>query len=228
MYLQVNLLVFASIAFTGASFHLIHKHCQRPSCLKAENVFQRLYEMMNPLNVYLVGMMGSGKSSVAKILSTNLNYKCTDIDSLIQSEIGMPIAEYFTQYGETRFREMETAILSNVANNPCQVVATGGGLVLREENWKFLRRGIVVFLNPSMSTIMNRLVKNPTELSSRPLLQKGPDPRRILEDLMKKRQQYYLQADIHVPVDESQSLHDVADTVAQRVVSHMAVLHTVG
>jgi shikimate kinase len=226
MYLQLNLLVFASIAFFGAGFHLIHKHHQRPSCLKAENVFQRLYEMMNPRNVYLVGMMGSGKSSVAKILSAKLNYECTDIDCLIQSEIGMPIAEYFTQQGEARFREMETAILSSLANNQCQVVATGGGLVLREENWKFLRRGIVVFLNPSISTIMDRLMKIPTELSSRPLLQKGPDPRRTLEDLMKKRQQHYLQADIHVPIGESQSLHDVADIVAQRIVSHMTVLQT--
>lgn len=183
--------------------------------------------MTNPLNVYLVGMMGSGKSSVAKILSTKLNYNCTDIDCLIQSQIGMPITEYFTQHGEVRFREMETSVLASVAMNPSQVVATGGGLVLREENWKFLRKGIVVFLNPSISTIVDRLVKNPVELSSRPLLQKGPDPRQTLDALMKKREQYYLQADIHAPITEDQSPHEVADAVAQRIVSHMAALQTI-
>lgn len=169
------------------------------SCCQSDkvNTFVEVQQLLDKTPIYLIGMMGSGKSTVGQYLATKLNYSFLDTDQLIESVQQKKISEIFEQYGENKFREWESAILSKI--QPClgYVIATGGGIVLKDSNWSHLRNGIVVFLDVSISTIMKRLLNDTT----RPLLQ-GADPQKRLEEIRSKRLPLYLRADIHIQLND--------------------------
>ena len=85
-------------------------------------------------NLYLLGFMGTGKTSVGRLLSQRLSWKFLDLDDLIEEREGLKIAEIFSQKGEPYFRDLETKILKEVAQKSKLIVACGGGVVLKEEN----------------------------------------------------------------------------------------------
>jgi len=93
------------------------------------------------LNVYLVGMMGAGKSAVGRPLAEALGYRFVDADNALEQAAGRPIPELFASEGEAGFRELETAILDGIACWHSLVVATGGGVVTRAVNWGTCARG---------------------------------------------------------------------------------------
>lgn len=100
------------------------------------------------LNVCIIGMPGSGKSSVGKRLAVLLGKEFVDVDSLIEREAGMPIPDIFAQGGEQRFRELETVCTCRACARPNRVIATGGGVVTRPENrWSLRSNGVVVLLS---------------------------------------------------------------------------------
>ncbi len=123
---------------------------------------------MRGANVYLIGFMGSGKSTIGKLLAKNLNVEFIDVDALIESKAGISIREMFERHGESYFRQIETEVMSEVTQIREAVVACGGGVVLREENMKLLRKnGIVVYLQVSAEELVKRLLND----EKRPLLQ---------------------------------------------------------
>jgi len=121
-------------------------------------------------HVFLVGFMGSGKSTVAQFLATEIGLPCVDLDACIEDEYGATVAEVFTSRGEEGFRDLESACLATLAAEPRSVVACGGGVVLRPGNRSLLHTlGTVVYLEVTPAEAMARV----GDVSTRPLLAGG-------------------------------------------------------
>ncbi|NDC14479.1 MAG: shikimate kinase [Synechococcaceae bacterium WB9_2_170] len=153
-----------------------------------------LAQRLQGLNLYLVGMMGTGKSAVAQPLADALGYRLVDADHTLETAAGRSIAEIFAADGEASFRALETAVLDQIASWHSLVVATGGGVVTRPENWGHLRQGVVVWLDAPTELLLQRLMGDATP---RPLLD-HPDPAARLTKLLSERQPLYAQADLRI------------------------------
>ncbi len=174
-----------------------------------------LTQRLQGLNLYLVGMMGAGKSAVGRPLAEALGYRFLDADDALVQVAGRSIPEIFASDGETGFRELETAVLGQIANWHSLVVATGGGVVIRPENWGHMRQGVVVWLDAPAPLLLERLQADPTP---RPLLQ-ADDPAARLAALLAQRQPLYQQADLQV----RQAGEDPAE-VAQQVLAGLPAI----
>ncbi len=153
-----------------------------------------LARRLDGLNIYLVGMMGAGKSAVGRPLAEALGYRFIDADATLTEAAGRPIAEIFSSEGEEAFRALETSVLNGIASWHSLVVATGGGAVTRPENWGHMRQGVVVWLDAPEAELLRRLAADPTR---RPLLE-APDPTGRLQALLQERRPLYAQADLAV------------------------------
>jgi shikimate kinase len=153
-----------------------------------------LARRLEGLNLYLVGMMGTGKSAVGRPLAAALGYRFLDADTSVERVAGRSIPELFAEVGEPGFRDLETAVLGQIASWHSLVVATGGGVVTRPENWGHMQQGVVVWLDAPPELLLRRLAADPTP---RPLLQTA-DPESQLTSLLSQRQRLYAQADLHI------------------------------
>jgi shikimate kinase len=162
--------------------------------LGADSLARPLARRLQGLNLYLVGMMGAGKSSVGRPLAEALGYRFLDADSIVEQAAGRPIPEIFARDGERGFRVLETAVLNQLAGWHSLVVATGGGVVTRPENWGHLRQGVVVWLDAPEEQLLRRLRADPTP---RPLLMEA-DPAARLRELLAERRPLYAQADLTI------------------------------
>lgn len=137
----------------------------------------------------LVAMPGGGKSTVGRHLARHLHLDFTDSDAEIERRIGCPIRVFFEREGEARFRDLEQEVIAQLTDRPDGVLATGGGVVLREANRRALReRSTVIYLRSSPEDLFRRLRHD----SHRPLLQ-VPDPLRKLRELHAERDPLYRQ-----------------------------------
>jgi len=147
--------------------------------------------------IFLTGFMGSGKSTVGKSLAGLLGYPFVDLDDLIVQREHRPIAEIFATDGEPYFRDCETSVLKELHHDQSTVLATGGGLIVREENRRQMARlGKVVYLKTSWPVLKQRLQQN----AERPLVNSAKDWNNV-KDLLSQRQKYYEQADLIVDTD---------------------------
>jgi len=138
-------------------------------------------------NIVLIGFMGSGKSSIGRLVAGRLGFQFVDTDALIVERAGREIAEIFASEGEERFRDLETAAIESLAHRERCVIATGGGVVLRERNRGLLRElGFVVLLMASEDVIFERVSRN----TKRPLLQTA-NPRETVTAMLAARQPAY-------------------------------------
>ena len=162
-------------------------------------------------NVFLVGMMGSGKTTVGRALAQRLDLPFTDTDRVLVERTGVPVATIFEIEGEEGFRRRESAVLAELAAGEDRVVATGGGAVLEAANRALMRsRGTVVYLRARLDHLWERTRHD----STRPLLATA-DPRATLAALLEARDPLYREA-AHIIVDTgSQS----AATLVARVVA---------
>lgn len=147
-------------------------------------------EPAEPLSLALVGMPGCGKSTVAKYLARQLGLRCVDSDTEIEKRVGMAVRAYFEAHGEERFREQEQDVieaLSIQGRETGQVLATGGGAVLRPSNRDALHsRAHVIYLRSTPEVLFRRLRND----QHRPLLQVA-DPLRKLRELFRERDPLY-------------------------------------
>jgi len=162
------------------------------------------------VNVYLIGMMGAGKSAVGRPLAEALGYRFIDADVTIEQVAGRPIAEIFASDGESGFRELETAVLGQIASWHSLVVATGGGVVTRPQNWGHLHQGVVIWLDAPEELLLARLAADPTR---RPLLDSA-DPAARLRELLAQRRPLYAQADLRVGQGEESAAQVAAGVLA--------------
>jgi shikimate kinase len=174
-----------------------------------------LAQRLQGLNIYLIGMMGAGKSAVGRPLAEALGYRFLDADDALEQVAGRSIPEIFATDGEAGFRELETAVLGQIASWHSLVVATGGGVVTRPANWGHMRQGVVVWLDAPAPLLLQRLRSDPTP---RPLLQ-ADDPAARLGELLAQRQPIYAQADLRV-----QQVGDGPAQVAQQVLADLPAI----
>ncbi|MEI7665328.1 MAG: shikimate kinase [Synechococcaceae cyanobacterium ELA263] len=165
-----------------------------------------LAQRLQGLNLYLVGMMGAGKSAVGRPLAEALGYRFIDADSVIEQTAGRSIPEIFANDGETGFRELETAVLDSIAHWHSLVVATGGGVVTRPRNWGHLQQGVVIWLDAPQELLLARLMADST---ARPLLSQA-DPAERLGALLAERRPLYGQADLTVAQQTGESPSQIA------------------
>ena len=156
-----------------------------------------LRDRLRGTSIYLVGMMGAGKSTLGKQLATALNYRFTDTDTLIEAVAKQSIPEIFAAVEEAGFRDLESQVLTQLSQFSRMVVATGGGIVIRQTNWGQLRNGLVIWLDVPAEILRDRLADDDTP---RPLLD-NPDPVGTLNALLDKRRSLYAQADVCIRCD---------------------------
>ncbi|KAL2616515.1 hypothetical protein AAZV13_08G131600 [Glycine max] len=134
-----------------------------------KNRSQEIQPYLNGRCIYLVGMMGSGKTTVGKIMSQVLGYSFCDSDALVEEEVGgNSVADIFKQHGETFFRNKETEVLHKLSLMHQLVISTGGGAVTRPINWKYMHKGVSVWLDVPVEALAQRIAAVGT--NSRPLL----------------------------------------------------------
>jgi shikimate kinase len=164
------------------------------------------------LNLYLIGMMGCGKTTIGQLLAQKLRYRFCDTDALIVQSTGYEISQIFAESGEPTFRQIETQVLSEISAYTRLVVATGGGIILERMNWSYLHQGLVVWLDVPLETLIQRLQWDTT----RPLLQ-DPDPQQKLEHLLKQRQSLYAQADLQIKVQPEATSAQVVEQLLTEI-----------
>ncbi len=170
------------------------------------------YKNKRSKNIFLIGFMGAGKTTVGKILAKKLGIGFRDLDKVIEKELEATISEIFSRFGETFFRDAESKALRSLVRGRRQVVAAGGGIVLKEENWEVMKNeGITIYLKAPVEVLWNR-VKNNT---SRPLLQ-VENPFEKMQELLSRRISLYEKADLTIDT-KNISPRDVAEEIIKSV-----------
>ena len=154
------------------------------------------------LNIYLIGMMGSGKSTIGPLLAQHLGYSFLDTDVTIEKLVGQSVAEIFQTVGESQFRQIETQVLAEVSAHLRLVVATGGGIAIAQENWNHLHQGLVIWLDPPVEVLVERLDGDTT----RPLLSK-------LATILSERRHRYGEADIQISITQNLTPEEIIDRI---------------
>jgi shikimate kinase len=170
--------------------------------------------LLQGINLYLIGMMGVGKTTVGRLLATELGYGFIDTDEVITASAKKSINQIFAQEGETEFRQLESDVLSQVSAFTKLTVATGGGIILKRENWSYLHHGLIVWLDASAELLYNRLKEDTT----RPLLQDS-NPLLKLRNLLKERESLYALADLRITLQEGQTPEEIAKRVLTQIPS---------
>lgn len=168
--------------------------------------------MLKGISVFLVGMMGTGKTTIGKILAQQLEYRFFDTDILIEKVTGQTINEIFATSGENSFRDLESQVLEEVTACNRSVIATGGGIVLKRRNWSYLQQGLVIWLNTPVEVLIERLQADDT----RPLLQETNLAMR-LESLLEERWQLYNQADLKIAIKAEQTPEEITKWIISQI-----------
>lgn len=171
-------------------------------------------------SIFLIGMMGCGKSTIGRVLARRCGRSFFDLDREIEARSGVPVTTVFEVEGEAGFRKRESHLLDELSQHEGIVMATGGGAVLCAENRERLRsRGLVIYLQSTIDELARRTAND----RARPLLQ-GADPRARLEQLMRERQALY-EATAHL------TFHSGAANprwLVKRIAEHPAVQQALG
>jgi shikimate kinase len=154
---------------------------------------------MSKSNIFLVGPMGAGKSTIGRVLAFELNRQFRDTDRVIEDRTGADIPWIFDMEGEAGFRDRETAVLADLSTELDLVIATGGGIVLRPENRRMMKEsGYVCYLTASTEQLVERTSRD----KKRPLLQ-VENPRQKIIDLLEMRDPIYREsADFIINTDK--------------------------
>lgn len=174
---------------------------------KVSDLVKEMNDDLRGCSIYLVGMMGSGKSTLGKMLANTLRYAFFDTDTMIEmTHEKTPVSDIFSKYGEEYFRNCETEVLKQLAPYKNLIISTGGGAVIRPTNWSYMHNGIVCWLNGDPELLARRVVKDGPE--KRPLLQQDgmtgdnavAKTTERLAKLLEERRKYYENADLVVPL----------------------------
>jgi shikimate kinase len=164
-------------------------------------------------SVFLVGPRGSGKSTVAALLAGRLGWRWLDADALLEERAGQSIRALFAAEGEPAFRQREAALLAEVCAGPAHVVATGGGVVLRDDNRARLRQfGLVVWLKADVDSLWARISGDAGTTERRPAL--GVGGRAEVADVVAARQALYAAVAHHVVDTTGRGPAEVCDEIA--------------
>jgi len=169
--------------------------------------------MSKQKNLFLVGPMGAGKTTIGRFLADNLNLEFIDLDAEIEARCGANIPWIFDVEGEAGFRKRESRLLEEITDKSGVLLATGGGAVLDEGNREMLRqRGYVAYLSASVEQLLERTAND----RNRPLLQVD-NPREVIEKLIEERDPLYREVADLVVVTEKRKPQVVAEDIVAEV-----------
>lgn len=175
---------------------------------------QRIKDLIT-FHIMLIGFMGAGKSTVSSYLSKQLNMEEVDTDALIVKKEGKKIPQIFEESGENYFRDCESNILTDLQKRKNLIVSCGGGIVLREENVKNMKKqGRIVLLTATPQTIYER-VKDSKE---RPILNDNMNTEFIAQLMEKRQEKYQAAADIIVATDHK-NVEQICDEIVEKLIS---------
>lgn len=161
-------------------------------------------------SIVLVGLMGAGKTTVGRRLAQVLELPFKDTDAEIETVSRMTVPELFAAYGEPEFRALEARVVTRLAADGPQVLATGGGAFMSEETREVLvTSAVTVWLKADLDILMERVARR----GNRPLL-KTADPRAVMRELMDKRYPVYATADITI-ASRNVKREIIADEIAE-------------
>jgi len=165
-------------------------------------------------NIILIGMMGSGKTSIGKAISKTASLSFIDTDAMIENRLNMTIPQIFSQYGEAYFRSMEADAAQQAATCVNTVIATGGGMVTNPQSMTLLKAsGFVVYLRCNPRLLYKRTAKD----HNRPLLDTHMERLEKLENLLSQRGHLYTQySDFILDTDES-TINELTEMILARV-----------
>ena len=164
-------------------------------------------------NIFLIGFMGAGKSTVARALAERLHCPLVEMDQQIVKEQGMTINEIFDQYGEDHFRDIESQLILDLGNREASVISCGGGVVVRPRNTDYMKKsGRIVYLQASPETVYERV----KDSSDRPIL-KGHMNVEYIAQLMEKRRALYEAAAEITIVTDGKSAEEIAKEILNRL-----------
>lgn len=168
-------------------------------------------------NIALIGFMGSGKTTIGKLLAKTMEMKFVDIDKIIEATEKKSINDIFKEKGQIYFRDLEREIiLQESSRNNC-VIATGGGSILDNENVKSLQEtSFIVFLDASIECLYLRLKDNTT----RPILNGAENKKQLIEELLEKRKfLYQISANFTINIDENTSIYETVDKIKESYIN---------
>jgi shikimate kinase len=161
-------------------------------------------------NIFLIGPMGAGKTTIGRQLARRLQMEFYDSDHVIEERTGADIPLIFEKEGEEGFRKRELAIIDELTRKKNIVMATGGGAVLNKTNRENLvNRGTVIYLNSSLKSLLKRTHKD----KNRPLLHDKESPEAILTRLMEQRDPLYRETADHIIDTSNNSIHGVIQAI---------------
>ena len=168
---------------------------------------------MNNNNIFLIGPMGAGKTTIGKQLARQLKWDFYDSDKIIEERTGVDIALIFEKEGEEGFRSREEKVIDELTQLSNIVLATGGGAVLRQRNREnLINRGTVCYLSSSIKDLINRTSKD----KKRPLLQGKEKPKVIITQLLKEREPIYIEMADHIINTSNSSIQAVIKDIIQQ------------
>lgn len=168
---------------------------------------------MEKQRIYLIGFMGTGKSTVAKALKRKTGYPVKEMDSELVKICGMDIASVFARYGEEYFRNKETELLKTIACGDSCIVSCGGGVALREENIRVMEEsGTAVLLTARPETVYHRVCRD----TGRPLLKNRMSPEGIRELMEERRQAYEKACSVKIATDGR-----TPDQIAEEIINKL-------
>ncbi|MGL5278099.1 MAG: shikimate kinase [Cetobacterium sp.] len=162
-------------------------------------------------NIALIGFMGSGKTTIGRILARNLDMKFIDIDRCISMKEKRTIPEIFEEHGEKYFRDLERSIIEEESKDNNIVISTGGGAIIDNVNIKNLKStSFVVYLDCDVNTIYERVKRSKT----RPLLTNSEDMLQTIQELYDKRQPLYkISSDFSIKIDSNTNIYDSVEKI---------------
>ena len=159
-------------------------------------------------NIYLIGMMGSGKSTIGKLLSQKLDLEFIDMDSELETLMDMSIGKIFSDYGEKRFRMIESTFFKEISKVGQLIYATGGGIILDKLNREIIQKGTSIFLDCSIEELINR-IKDDNQ--NRPLL--NGDIKKNMINLYDERNNFYKKCATHTIDTTTLNTNQVIDEI---------------
>ncbi len=171
--------------------------------------------MISPRKIVLVGPMGAGKSTIGRLLARQLSLPFKDSDAEIEARCGADIPWIFDVEGEDGFRQRETAVLESLINESSLILATGGGIVLKEENRALISKAdIVIYLVADIDQLVKRTEKD----KKRPLLQVA-NPEQKIRELIEQRDALYREVATRIVMTDSRSPKVLAKQIAANILS---------
>lgn len=164
------------------------------------------------MKVFLIGFMGSGKTTIGKKLANYLKYEFIDLDKFIEAKAGMSIVDYFAKHGEEEFRQMERDVLQNTLYPENVIIATGGGAPTYSDNMEWMNEnGKVAYLSLPPKALASRLEHSTTD---RPLLRnlKGNELVEFISGKLKEREPFY---------NQSKCVISASDLTAERLAFYL-------